>query len=356
MCVSDHHIGNKLASASVWAIAKALEETSSHPIAKSIVDLCQTKKQATILEADVEEVPGRGLQGTFTVAEADAKVKYEAAIGNEAFMTSIGVKVDSSSTTNIEKWKRDGKSVALLAIKNLTAANSVPMGKFTLAAQFATSDPLRPEATQVIHKLRESGIGVYMLTGDNATTARAVGEQVGIPVSNIIAGVLPSEKADKIRWLQANASKRHSHAQKPGKPAIVAMLGDGINDSPALTTANVSIAIGSGSDIAISSSSFILLTSNLNTLLTLIDLSKTVFRRVKLNFAWALVYNVAMLPVAAGVLYPLDGHPRLAPVWASLAMALSSVSVICSSLALRLKVSGVGFRERKLDGEGRVRS
>ncbi|KAI9767407.1 MAG: hypothetical protein M1835_007043, partial [Candelina submexicana] len=349
MRVSDHYIADKPASSVVWAIVKALEETSGHPIAKAITDLSHTKKQATILDADVEEVAGRGLRGTFTIAEADVKAKYEAVIGNEAFMSNLGIKLNGSCTTTIEKRKREGKSVALLAVKRLSTTSSAPMDKFTLAAQFATADPLRPEAMQVIRRLREAGIGVYMLTGDNATTARAVGEQVGIPHNNIIAGVLPSEKADKIRWLQANASTRHSRAQKPGRKAVVAMLGDGINDSPALSTANVSIAIGSGSDIAISSSSFILLTSNLTTLLTLIDLSKTVFRRVKLNFAWALVYNVAMLPVAAGVLYPLPGHPRLAPVWASLAMALSSVSVICSSLALRSKIPGVGFRGRKVN-------
>ncbi|KAI9724338.1 MAG: hypothetical protein M1812_000406 [Candelaria pacifica] len=356
MKVSDHHIANKPTSTIIWAIVKALEETSSHPIAKAMVDICHTKKQATILEADVEEVAGRGLRGTFTLAEADVKAKYQAVIGNEAFMTSLGVEMNGSCTTNIEKWKREGKSVALLAIKTLAIPNSATSDSFKLAAQFATADPLRPEATHVIRKLREGGIGVYMLTGDNATTARAVGEQVGIPPNNIIAGVMPSEKADKLRWLQANASKRHSHTRKQGENAIVAMLGDGINDSPALTTANVSIAIGSGSDIAISSSSFILLTSNLTTLLTLIELSKTVFRRVKLNFAWALVYNVAMLPVAAGVLYPLNGHPRLAPVWASLAMALSSVSVICSSLALRLKVPGVGFRGSKIEWDGKGKS
>lgn len=331
-----------------WAAAKALEESSDHPIARAIVDFCQAKDQPSVQVMDIEEVPGRGIRGKFTCMFNAREVPFEAAIGNESFIASLGVDTKNYfSHANVSRWKTEGKSVALLAMREVQE----PESGFTLAAQFATTDPIRPEAPQVVRKLQEAGLSVYMLSGDNPTTATSVGQDLGIPTSNIIAGVLPTEKADRIRWLQTHAPKRHStkkisqHDER--RRANVAFIGDGINDAPALTAATVSIAIGSGSDIALSSSSFILLTSNLNTLLTLLDLSKTVFRRIKFNFAWALVYNVCLLPIAAGVIYPARGHPRLGPVWASAAMAASSVSVVLSSLALRSRLPGLGFRAAK---------
>ncbi|KAJ4330988.1 hypothetical protein N0V87_009522 [Didymella glomerata] len=323
----------------IWAIAQALEESSSHPIAKAIAALCAEQNRATIINSTIEELPGHGLKGSFTIHTSTNDTQYEAAIGSEIFISLLGTPIDTDQSNAASTWKTAGKSIALLALRRLSLSDGEKTA-FKLAAQFATTDPLRPEASAVLSALRKQGLSIWMISGDNATTATAVGHQLGLPATNIIAGVLPSEKADKIRWLQSSAPKRKGKAGR----AIVAMVGDGINDSPALTAADAGIAIGSGSDVAISSAKFVLVSSNLHSLLTLITLSRTVFRRVKFNFMWALVYNVVLIPIAAGVVYPVHGHPRLNPVWASLAMAMSSLSVICSSLVMRTGIPMVGFR------------
>ena len=194
-----------------------------------------------------------------------------------------------------------------------------------------------------------------MISGHNPTTANAVCKMTGIPPDNIIAGVLPEQKAEKVRYLQRVLQKPSlsgwfGNSAPSTKRAIVAS--DGIKDSPALSAADVGIAIGSGSDIAISAAEFVLVSSGLTSLLTLIDLSRVVFRQIKFNFVWALVYDCIALLVAAGVFYPIISngkHVRLDPVWASLAMALNCVSVICSSLLMRTRLPFVGFRSKKLE-------
>ena len=329
----------------IWAIAQALEDSSSHPMAKAISALCASENRVPIIKSTIEELPGRGLKGILTIHTSTDDAQYEAAIGNETFISSLDTPIDTYSSNNASAWKTAGKSIALLALRPLSLVDGKEPS-IKLAAQFATTDPLRPEASPVLSALRKQGLSIWMISGDNPTTAIAVGSQLGIPATNIIAGVLPSEKADKIRWLQSSAPKRNG---KTGR-AIVAMVGDGINDSPALVAADTGIAIGSGSDVAISSAKFVLVSSNLRSLLTLIKLSRTVFQRVKFNFAWALVYNVVLIPIAAGVIYPAHGHPRLNPVWASLAMALSSLSVVSSSLIMRTGIPIIGFRGDKEAG------
>ncbi|KJZ69715.1 hypothetical protein HIM_10884 [Hirsutella minnesotensis 3608] len=188
------------------------------------------------------------------------------------------------------------------------------------------------------------------------TTAQAVAQRVGIPRSNVLAEVLPSEKAANVTYLQASAHAEGETGRSRGRAgssrrrAMVAMVGDGINDSPALTTADVGIAIGSGSDVAISSADFVLATSSLPAVLTLLELSQVVFRRIKVNFGCAVIYNLLAVPIAAGCLYGVrtgdGGHFRLDPVWAALAMALSSISVVLSSLSLRFRVPWVGLRPK----------
>jgi Cu+-exporting ATPase len=396
--VTNHKLSDTQEQFFILGIVKALEENSNHPIARALVAFCSKSSLKPLEAVNVDEVPGKGLKGTFKVGEREVT----AIIGNEAFMADHHVRVSDDDASTLQKWKTRGESVALAALlvpsptpsESSSTSESIStaqtkvspthQGSWELASMFAIADALRPEAISVIAQLKKRGIDVWMLSGDNATTANAVGQQVGIPTSNIIAGVLPDQKAEKIKYLQQTLTKSHKSTlfrlpsftskTKP-KRATIAMVGDGINDAPALSTADLSIAIGSGSDIALSSSSFILINSHLVALLTLLDLSRVVFRRVYFNFGWALIYNIIAMPIAAGVLYPIttgtakmtmhhngvamEGgmgmgdsgvrHVRLDPVWASLAMALSSVSVVCSSLLLRSRVPGLGFRVGKVE-------
>ncbi|PCH41534.1 heavy metal translocatin [Wolfiporia cocos MD-104 SS10] len=314
----------------VLGVAAEIESASSHPLAAAIQKYCGDNAAAPQSGSAFEEVPGRGLKARFDALGCTA------IIGNEAWMAANACQIDARLAQTLDIWKSEGKSIVLLAL----SASSDPA--YAVVAAFAVADPLRPEAQGVIAHLHGQGIGTWMISGDNEVTAKAVARTVGISETNVIAGVLPHEKAEKIQWLQQVGMKRKQSTwsrifgkQRLNERCVVAMVGDGINDAPALTAADVGIAIGSGSDVAISSAAFILVTANLNTLLTLTDLSRKVFNRVKFNFFWACCYNVVAVPIAAGVIYPA-GNARLPPVWASLAMALSSVSVVCSSLLLKL--------------------
>lgn len=192
--------------------------------------------------------------------------------------------------------------------------------KGCLIGLFAVADAIKPEAKNVIDILQnKQNIQVWMVTGDNTRTARAIAEQAGI--TNVFAEVLPADKANKVKELRAQGH-------------VVAMIGDGINDSPALAEADVGIAIGSGTDVAIEAADMVLMKSNLRDVVIALDISRKTFSRIKLNFVWAYGYNVLAIPLAMEVLYP--AIKMMIPPWvAGLAMALSSVSVVMSSLALR---------------------
>jgi len=321
----------------VLGIASELESASSHPLGIAIRSFAQANAAKEVTGVDFDEVAGRGVKGRFE------QIDCVAIIGNEAWMQEHGASLDPNVARQLNQWKSEAKSVILLGATRLEDKT------YDIIAVFSVSDPLRPEAKGVISRLGDLNIGTWMISGDNEVTAKAVARSVGIAECNVIAGVLPHQKAEKIEWLQKNGAKRPPtrlqrllHRGPMNERCVVAMTGDGINDAPALAAADVGIAIGSGSDVALSSASFILVSSNLTSLLTLSDLSRTVFNRVKLNFMWAFMYNIIAVPIAAGVIYPAH-NARLPPVWASLAMALSSVSVICSSLLLKL------YKEPKID-------
>jgi P-type Cu+ transporter len=367
--VSEHEVidnADPQRVAIAWTLACELEQTSNHPIAKAIVEFCKDKMTMAdggrigVRSSDILEISGQGMKGTFTLSVNGETKLYEAAIGNERLAQSVTSDSESYFFSHLlSKYQSSGRSTAVLLLREIkeTGTDATP---FTPSIIFATSDPIRSESAHVISQLQKRNISVYMCTGDNEKTAYAVASTLGIPHANVLANVMPAQKADFIRKIQYSSSPsspEETTSQEPQQKnqtrKIVAFVGDGTNDSPALAASDVSIAMSSGSDVAISSSSFILLNSNLNSIFELVQLSRRVFNRIKLNFFWAAVYNVILVPVSAGVFYAIpDGtkyvtvgdaqvlvnaHWRLSPVWASLAMALSSVSVVTSSLALRVE-------------------
>ena len=284
----------------ILALASELESVSTHTLALAIRNFTESATSVDDIKTEsMEETGGRGIFAKLKVNDKP----LEAIIGNEAWMDEHNARYPIKSSTALETWKRQGKSVVLLGLRYLPPSEKAAEPPFEVVAQFAISDPLRKEGPLVVKELQKHGIATWMITGDNETTAKAVAAMVGISEDHVIAGVLPNQKAEKAQWLQRTAGKRQKRSwlsfnkkhrpapelQEPGKEgqrAIVAMVGDGINDAPALAVSDLGIAIGSGSDIAIGSAKFILLSSNLLTILTLFDLSATVFRRIKFNFFW----------------------------------------------------------------------
>lgn len=350
-----------------WSITRILEENSSHPIARALLESASCQSSYPVQATSIKEIPGLGLRAAFTVTDPSSKepVTYEAALGSESLISSLDPHqnlLNYFTANMLSLWKSQSKSVALLALRRLSNPSSPSSLAWTLTTLFAISDPIRASALPIILALHARNIPVYMLTGDNPTTAAAVASSLSIQPSNVFAGVLPTEKAAKIQYLQTHGPRRPRRSflsifrrsqtddQAASKPAVVAFIGDGVNDAPALSTASVSICVASASDIALTSSSFVLLSSSLESIITLLDLSQRVFRRVRFNFAWAVAYNACLVPVAAGVLFKAGGKEtgwRLGPVWGSAAMALSSCSVVISSLALRW-----GARRKKDTGAG----
>jgi len=194
--------------------------------------------------------------------------------------------------------------------------------KLFLAGAVAVADSLKPDAFAVVKQLTRQGIQVWMVSGDNERTAEHIASEAGLHLSRVVAGVKPAGKLAKVQELRDAGAK-------------IAFVGDGINDAPALAAADVGIAVGSGTDVAIETADIVLMKSTLQDVVTALDLSRVVMRRIRINFIWAFMYNIIGIPLAAGVLYP-GLYIQFPPMFAGAAMALSSVSVVCSSLLLRL--------------------
>lgn len=280
-------------------IAGSLEKGSEHPLAEAIVNYCVTNNISLEKVTDFNALFGKGIEGTVSGTHYFA--------GNEKMMEEKGISLSTEQKNEIQALAKQGRTPLLFADEK------------QFLGIVAVADVVKPTSKEAVQKFRDYGIHVIMLTGDNEVTAQAIKEQVGI--DEVIAGVLPTQKEEKI-----SALKQAGHK--------VAMIGDGVNDAPALASADVGIAIGAGTDVAIESADIVLMKNDLLDAVGAVKLSKAVIRNIKENLFWAFFYNSIGIPLAAGVLYPLF-QIKLNPMFGAAAMSLSSVCVVSNALRLR---------------------
>ena len=280
------------------AVAAGAEQASEHPLGEAIVRLAKERGLALPPVGKFTAVPGQGIDAM----APDGRIL----LGNETMMNERGIDVSLLADRAIA-LQAQGKTVVFLAFAG------------RLLALIAVADVLKPDAAATIRRLREMGLAVAMLSGDNRRTAEAIAREAGI--ERVLAEVLPADKAGEIKRLQEGGHR-------------VAMVGDGINDAPALTQADVGIVMGSGTDVAIEAADVTLMRSDVAGVVVALELSRRTIQIVKQNLGWAFGYNILLIPVAAGVLYPLAGV-LLSPILAGAAMAFSSVSVVTNSLRLK---------------------
>ena len=280
-------------------ILYSLEKLSEHPLSDAVVNTLQNEKEISIDK--FENVPGKGVKGI-----VGSQTYYA---GNLSLLNDNHITISSHLQELANKWTQEAKTLVWFA--DSTQA----------IAAIALTDEIKQTSAQAISQLQKMGVEVYMLTGDNAISAQAISRKVGI--NHYKAGVLPNEKAQFIKELQANGKK-------------VGMVGDGINDSAALAQADLSIAMGQGSDIAVDTAMATILSSDLLKIPETIRLSQLTIKTIYQNLFWAFIYNLIGIPIAAGIFYSVNGF-LLNPMWASAAMAFSSVSVVLNSLRLKRK-------------------
>lgn len=304
-CLADAVISDEK---TILTLASALEGRSEHPLGLAIVKEGSRQDCPACSVDNVQIRPGLGISGQVKLNGKD----WNVAIGNEAFIKEKGLSIDEKTTGQLNSLAQEGQTPLLMSLGENDKVHH-------LVAILALSDQLRSETPEVADKLADMGIEVYMLTGDNERTARAIAQKAGI--KEVRAGLLPAQKADFVRQLQ-----------EQGK--IVGMVGDGLNDAPALALANVGMAVGSGVDVSAEAGDMVLMRGGMRGVLSALELSRATMRNIRENLGWAFGYNIVGLPIAAGVLH-IFGGPLLSPMLAGTAMALSSVSVVTNALRLR---------------------
>jgi Cu+-exporting ATPase len=296
--VTDIIRSEKFTEKEILTFAASAEKGSEHPLGEAIVKRAEEEALSLLESKDFEAIAGHGIEAT-----VDSK---RVLLGNLRLMEEKKVSLNGL-LNKAERLSSEGKTPMFLAVER------------EVAGIIAVADTLKENSKKTVEALHRMGLEVVMLTGDNRRTAEAIASQIG--VDRVLAEVLPEMKAKEVRRLQSEGKK-------------VGMVGDGINDAPALAQADVGIAIGTGTDVAMESSDVTLIGGDLRGVVTAIALSKATIRNIKQNLFWAFAYNTVLIPVAAGVLFPFFGI-LLDPIIAAGAMALSSVTVVSNALRLR---------------------
>lgn len=309
-----------------WSILGLAEMSSEHPIAKAIFE---SSKERLGLSTDedlagavgqFEVFVGKGVTATVEPVSNGERVRYQVAVGNASFLQSQGIVIPDAMDEGVSDSlvaSLSSKSSALAGVTRIHVAISCQY-----AGSLSLSDTLKPTAPAAIMALHKMGITTSLVTGDTVNSAQSIARLVGIAPDHIRASVSPAQKKEIVKELQSQGE-------------MVAMVGDGINDSPALASADIGIALSSGTDIAMDAADIVLMRAeDLLNIPAALCLSRTIFNRIRLNLAWAVVYNVFGLPFAMGIFLPFGGI-MLPPMGAGAAMALSSVSVVSSSLLLK---------------------